>query len=400
MKKVLKIYIGYYINASRDARELLAAQEAGFDIEILCFGKQEQFCNKFKNKLFEEIDQNGIKIKRFYIKNFDVSTSGAVDWRWDTWIYWIKYLKKQKPDVISGHNIEALLIGYLFNLTQMPRKKAKLVYDAHEYLLGENLTGKERKKQLLMMLEKFLMKRCDFSIMVNTSIANRVRRMYKLEKRPLVIRSTPPCWKLDDYIIAKRRKEIEETLKVNQECFIIMYHGGIMENRGIETLVDIVERDKKLRLVIMGYALQEIIKERIERLITKKGVSDRILFLPPVNVNQIWEYAGAADCGIHILPNSEPNNYLCLPNKIFENIQSLTPLITSNFPEMKRIIEKYKIGITCDPSSSNEILDAIRIMRDDRDIYAEFKKNLIIAKASLCWEKEKRKLIRAYRQLL
>ena len=89
-----------------------------------------------------------------------------------------------------------------------------------------------------------------------------------------------------------------------------------------------------------------------------------------------------------------------LPNKFFENIQSLTPVIVSNFPEVSKIVDEYNIGIKVDPNSIAEIIEAIEKMRYDKILYATFKSNLKKAKEELCWEKEKKVLEQAYEKLV
>ena len=52
------------------------------------------------------------------------------------------------------------------------------------------------------------------------------------------------------------------------------------------------------------------------------------------------------DAGSIILETRFVSYYLSLPNKFFENIQSLVPVITGPLPEMRRIVEQYGIGIS------------------------------------------------------
>lgn len=92
--------------------------------------------------------------------------------------------------------------------------------------------------------------------------------------------------------------------------------------------------------------------------------------------------------------------YYALPNKFFESIQALTPMIASDLPEMKYLIEKYKIGLTCKPENVQEIYNCVMRMHNDQALYKSCKENLKAAKAELCWENEKRILMKAYRKVL
>ncbi|MBS4025867.1 MAG: group 1 glycosyl transferase, partial [Clostridia bacterium] len=92
--------------------------------------------------------------------------------------------------------------------------------------------------------------------------------------------------------------------------------------------------------------------------------------------------------------------YYMLPNKFFENIQSLTPIIGSDFPEIRRIIKGYNIGLCVNPERIDEIANAIEEMRKNREMYSWFKRNLKYAKDELCWENERNVLEEAYGKIL
>ena len=54
------------------------------------------------------------------------------------------------------------------------------------------------------------------------------------------------------------------------------------------------------------------------------------------------------------------NNYLSLPNKIFEYIAAGLPVVASDFPDMAELVSDYDVGETCDPESPADIARAIR----------------------------------------
>ena len=54
-----------------------------------------------------------------------------------------------------------------------------------------------------------------------------------------------------------------------------------------------------------------------------------------------------------MIENQCLNNYYCLPNKIFEYLYANIAILTSDFPDMKRIINKYNAGWTCSPNKEN-----------------------------------------------
>ena len=79
-----------------------------------------------------------------------------------------------------------------------------------------------------------------------------------------------------------------------------------------------------------------------------------------VEIKNILEYASSADIGIAYMKNGSLNDDFCLPNKFFEYIFSGLPVITSNTPDMARIINKYNIGTTISKIDSVNLINAIK----------------------------------------
>ncbi len=391
MAKYLKIYLdGRYTDETRDTREMLAAKEAGYNVCVMC-----KSATPFAKRLSQEkhVDANGFEINEITLKYWRAYR--AVE----TELFFAFIARDYHADVISCHDINALKIGYMAVMLSPKGRRPKLVYDAHEFEPGRNSTRLQRETERIVRQEKHLMNRCALSIVVNDSIADDYQRMYALKERPLVVRSTPFLWQLDEQIITERRKELTDKLGVPENAFILMYHGGLMTNRGIENIIECVSRCRDIVMVFMGSAQSDEYQGCLEKLAAEKGASERILFIQPVPPDRIWEYAGAASCGIHITLGFVKNHFYNLPNKFFENIQSETPMITSNYPEMKRLIDKYDIGLTCDPENLEEVCACIKRMKDDKALYARFKENIKTAKRELCWENEKKPLIEALKKL-
>ena len=61
------------------------------------------------------------------------------------------------------------------------------------------------------------MRRCAFSIMVNDSIADEVQKIHALKQRPVVIRSTPYCWELDEAEIERNPRSRSAKLRIAEK---------------------------------------------------------------------------------------------------------------------------------------------------------------------------------------
>lgn len=387
--KFVKLLLNPIDDESRDKREISTALKLNYEVDIICSGNNKsnaelerchihvvplpQFA-RYKNRL-----QRHVKMVKHYLRLAAIT-------------------RKCGADIISCHDIIALGIGYLSTLFLPKKKRPQLVYDSHEFELGRNAKRSKFKRWKVKNLERFLIKRCVGSIMVNDSIAQEVKKIYNLKTTPQVIRNIANYWHIDQETCSQTRELLCADFGFEPDMYMIMYHGGVMENRGIEQFIDVVSMNKNLVGIILGNG-DDIYVESLKKRVKEAGVDSRIQFLSAVPYEELWKYVGATDVGIVPFLNTCQSHYYVLPNKLFENIQAMTPIIGSDFPEIKKIVKGYDIGMVCNPENVQELNKCIEIMRTDPNKYEQYKKNLLRAKQELCWEKEQQKLEKFYLNL-
>lgn len=87
--------------------------------------------------------------------------------------------------------------------------------------------------------------------------------------------------------------------------------------------------------------------------------------------------------------------------QVLENIQCLSPIIGSAFPEIKRLIEMCELSPLYDPTNSCEIDKCIEEkLRADSEFYYKCKNNMQSTKKDLCWENEKKAPMDAMQMIL
>lgn len=386
---VLKICIFDWQNCSRDKRELSACRELELTPLVMAKGEKDDW--------YREDEVSGFRVLRFSTRPLGTKVPAPLNWV-ATMVCWAHCARKLKPAVISGHDIVPVAIGWMATLGMPAKKKPKLVYHSHEFELGRN--EKRSKLQLFFLkhLERFLMKRCAFSIMVNDAIADEVQKIHGLKQRPIVVRSTPNRWTVEPETCREVRSQLLAAMSSPRQM-LLMYHGAVMRGRGVEMLLQEVQHNPQVCAVILGNGQQDYM-DQLKAMAESLGVTDRVLFHPAVPLEVLWKYVGAADVGMVTVPAVVKSYYYMLPNKFFENIQSETPIVCSNFPAVAPIVEQYGIGLTCDPTDLEEIDRCVETMRTDREFYAKCKESLKKAKEDLCWEKEKAVLMDAYRKAL
>lgn len=387
--KVLKICASPWKNQSRDKRELSVYQELGADVSVMVKGENS---DRGRREIAD-----GFPVYRLSTRPLGEHVPNVLN-RLLSLFTWAHFARSLKPDIISAHDmIPALTIGWMASL--FCKNKPKLIYDSHEFELGRNAERGRLTWTLIRIWECFLMKRCAFSIMVNDTIADEVQKAHQLKDRPIVLRSTPTLWTIDDTVCAQNRKELLAQTELGDNAFLLAYHGLVTAERGIEELIAETEKNPFVCAMILGNG-EESYLDGLKALVKEKGLEGRVIFHEAVPLEELWKLVGAADLSLMMIEGRAKSYYYSLPNKFFESIQSLTPIVSSNFPEMKRIIDKYEIGLTCDPADPEAIHACVEKMRTDRALYQRCRDNLKNAKQELCWEKEKNVLIKAYKEIV
>lgn len=123
-----------------------------------------------------------------------------------------------------------------------------------------------------------------------------------------------------------------------------------------------------LKAVVVGKVEQKALKE----LQLKYGdLSKNIFFTGMVDQLKIPKYILGAKFSIILYDINVPNNIFCEPNRLYQSISLRVPVITSNNPPMKDIIDKYNIGIALKSDGRNlsEINEAIEQMNINHIIF-------------------------------
>lgn len=382
--KVVKVIPNDFKNQSRDLRELSVLSKMGCKVSVVL-------------KESDDVYDYGYDVTRVTTKPFGNITLLKPLNRAFSIIKWAQTIRNKKADIISCHDIICLFIGWLS--TVFMKDKPKLVYDSHEFELGRNTTRNRAQHLFYKSLEGFLIKRSSLVIMVSESIADQVAKIYSLKNKPVVVRNIPLYWNLDEIKINDNRQQLKLEHNIPEDAYILIYQGLIAPNRGVERLLKLMSFDDNYYLLLLGDGSESYInamKHKAQDL----NVDKRVIFHAAVPYSELKNYTGVADVAICVGENSCLSHYYSLPNKLFEYIQALVPVVTNNYPEFTKIINTYNIGELCEDSDSSTIHNAIKKILSSPDSYSHYKANLLIAKDNLIWEKESKVLENAYKDLI
>jgi glycosyltransferase involved in cell wall biosynthesis len=374
LQKVANIVFNPFVNDSRVIKESVSLVKSCYKVEVIAHGDaglaQTELLDGFKVTRLNYLDRKVTTSKKDKLKMY-------ISWMQEVATYVKEF------DILHCNDLNTLPIAFI--VKKFYNKDVKIVYDAHEYETEINgLRGVQ--KTLVKFLEKSLIKYADKVICVSDAIANEYVKLYNIEKPALVL-NTPLYQQIE-------KKDIfRETLNIPKDKTIFLYQGGLSSGRGIEILLDTFKNinDDKSIIVFMGYGeLEDTIQK------ASKEYAN-IYFHPAVSPDILLNYTSSADFGISTIEDSCLSYRYCLPNKMFEYVMAEVPVIVSNLPEMKRVVEDNKIGVVAQENTPDglkeAILEAVKLNKN------ELQKNIQKVKEVYNWHQQEKVLLKVYEGL-
>lgn len=387
---------------SRVQREALALRQAGHSVTVFCTRDKQK-------KLPLQGEKEGIQIRRLFRK--EVHSFKPITLRHVSGLASILTGQHGQFDVVHAHDSNMLLVGWFLARIW----GAKLVYDSHElwdsmYQFEREQTEKSplpasKKRKTISdiertrQVERWLLKRSHALISVNDSLCRMLNETAGLpSERCVTLRNTAEYFASN----GQPMRLLHEHFNLKPETKVILYQGEIKSARGIEPLLSALELlpTMDIVLVMMGsIPSAEYAQQLHQRIAESEHLRGRVLFKERVTRSELLAWTASADLGVAPILNIRANNYYCLPNKLFEYLQAEVPCATSDFPELKAIVEGYEVGFTFNPDHPQTLADALTNFFQDPERAERYRQNARNAKQELSWEQEQHKLIALYNSL-
>ena len=255
-----------------------------------------------------------------------------------------------KPKLVFVHDAENL--QYFANIKHL--YDFKLIFNAHEYYPLEFNERKNWENTWQIYFEtiykKYLPKT---DLMINVCESIRQKCLLEFNKDSILI---PNAAFYSDISIKNNFK--------NGEIKII-HHGVALEGRKIEWMIDAVRNaGEKYHLTLMLSNVGSDYYKKLEKLI---ATISNIELTPPVSFNEIVPSINKYDIGLYLLPPSNFNNSVALPNKIFEFIQAKLCVLIGPAIEMEKLVYENNIGLVASENSPEAITKCL-LKLDERKI--------------------------------
>ncbi len=259
-------------------------------------------------------------------------------------------------------------------------KKGMLFYDARE-LFGHlaSLQGRSKQQQFWATVEKRFIGFATGVIVTGKMDGEYLSDLYQL-RTTILLRNLPMLKEIDSSI------DLREKYSLPKESLLLIQQGVVQIGRGFEPVFKAMKQLPQTYMIVLGSG--ELIEE-YKTLSLSMGLEDRVVWAGRLPQNELLQYTAGGDIGLAVIENISKSYYYALPNKMFEYIMTGVPVIASSFPQMKQIIDEYRVGYCVEPENIESIVEAIKQLEKElRGSKVQMQKNLKLASEQLHWEND------------
>ena len=294
---------------------------------------------------------------------------------------------KQNAQVYHFHDPELIPVGLFLKLCGK-----KVVYDIHEDYKQKFLSTSWIKPFLRPWVSKIFsnFEEISSNFFNHLVLADQITAQRFNSKKKLTV--------MPNYPMVNQLQHIKSNgnLAKKRVKFVVMYIGGLSPDRGLFEMVEAMSflNNKNIELHLLGRFENPKDEEKIKNLENVKN-------LGLVPSNQVFPYLLGANVGLVLLqPTPAYLDSAENTTKLFEYMLCGLPVIASDFPNLRKIIEGNKCGICVDPTDPGKIAEAIKYLRRNPAQAKKMGENgreAVFKKYS--WENEEHKLLQLYTSL-
>lgn len=336
------------------------------EIDLFYINRNQQDITLFNNnvRLFSFEQKQGYKLKlirhSFFYNEFNFFINIALS-------------KRINYDIIYCNDLPTLKAGVVLK----KKLEAKLIYDSHEIFIGtlnqiysDNLPLLKKISMKIIVgfmrfvgniAERRMIKFVDEFITTSYSFKGYFENKFHISDVKIVMN----CPRIDS---SKEKMDFRKLFSLKDSDFIILFQGVLNKGRALDKLINAMQfTNSNIKLVIIG---EGVLKHELTQRVLQLKLKN-ILFQGFVPASELHIYTKGADVGINLQEPINISKKLASANKLFEYSHAGLPIIASDVPENRRVIEKYKQGVLIQ-NTVEEIAKSINLLsKVDLKIYQE-----------------------------
>ena len=282
-----------------------------------------------------------------------------------------KIINEYSPDLVMVRDLPLYLIGRKLAL----QKGIPVWFDmAEDYPatfldMQRNLLEKLVFKNYYLgrVYEKYVISTADIISVVVDESYDRVIKIGSNPSRVFVI-SNVPEFDFAELSIDSIKNETRNMLSKQKDQTILLYEGNTDKKRGLETVliaISIIKKQqprKNIKFIIAGGKEDEI--NRLKRLAKDLGIENNFSCVGKLPYKYLPYIINEAD--ICIVPHLKTlHTITTVPNKLFDYFALGKPVLVSDIPPLKRIVDKWECGHVYKSGDSNDLAEKILLMLDN-----------------------------------
>jgi glycosyltransferase involved in cell wall biosynthesis len=310
------------------------------------------------------------------------------------WMAWSRGLEQIASPVDVWHGMWMASLPAVVRLRE--RMGGAAIYDSRDVFFRSRAWPREWRlpRAVLTGLERRWARACDEVLTVSDAYASMLTEDLGIP-RPTVVMNCP-----ERFEPPKPSPDlIRQCLGIAPTTAIVLYEGGLLTERGIEQAMDAIPTVQDAALVLMGYGfLRNQLVEAMER----EPFRGRVFLLDPVPPSDLLLWVASADVMVMLYQPNTDNHLHVTPQKLFEALAAGVPVVASDLPGMRAIVEETGCGVLADPTSPDSIAKAIRTLLDQTPAEREAMRArcLAAAHARYNWESQVDALFGAYSRVI
>ncbi len=172
----------------------------------------------------------------------------------------------------------------------------------------------------------------------------------------------------------------------------ILYLGHLYPQKGVDILIEALKYIPDRKLLIVGGNTREDMS-RIKNLSLHLGVDKQVIFVGCVSHSDIGKYFNGAGVSVIPIMNTIGQRLFTSPMKLFEYMSAKIPIVASDFPSMREILENGKTAVLVEPENPQALAEGIEKVLADRDFAKRIAEEAYKKMQDFTWEKRAERIV-------
>lgn len=335
-----------------------------------------EFQKRFRKDFYLGVNYINYGDKEINIICFNTNKSYLLAWRY------LKFIKKNNIDFVYCREARLLFFLMLYNKLIFCRK-LKFAYEIHA--IDKDFINGIIEKILTIWINKF--------ILISENLREIYIKKYKVEKEKTMVAPDGVDLKIFGINLSKEEARREKNLPLDKK--ILVYTGKFKTmgmDKGLSDIMKAVKilNDENILFVAVGGYGEEI--KYYDDLARQFSTSERVKLVSLSPQADLAIYQKAADALLMPFPFNTHYAYYMSPLKMFEYMASGRPIIATNLPSIKEVLNNSN-AIIVKPDNPEDLARGIKTALADDELANKISSQAFKDAERYTWERRVKNIL-------